>query len=104
MQHGLFSTLPRVSDGFPLKSWRSGAHAGKPKIPTAATDMAARGLLALDATTRPARHLFTEVGLAALRQMMADKRLADPARFRHVRQELGLEVGGDTASAQLEHQ
>lgn len=41
-----FSTLPRVSDGFPLKSWRSGAHAGKPKIPTAATDMVARGLLA----------------------------------------------------------
>lgn len=94
-----FSTLPRVSDGFPLKTWRSGVHAGKPKIPTAAADMVARGLLALDTTTRPARLVFTEAGLAALREMMADKRLAEPTKFRHVRQELGLESGEHAVNA-----
>ena len=94
-----FSTLPRVSDGFPIKTWRSGVQAGKPKIPTAAADMLARGLLALDTTTRPARLLLTEPGLAALREMMADKRLADPTKFRHVRQELGLESGQDAVNA-----
>ncbi len=94
-----FSTLPRVSDGFPLKTWRSGVHAGKPKIPSAAADMVARGLLALDTTTRMARLVFTEPGLAALREMMADKRLADPTKFRHVRQELGLESVEDAESA-----
>ncbi len=95
-----FSTLPRVSDGFPLKSWRGGVHAGKPKIPIAATDMVARGLLKLDTTTRMARLVFTEHGLAALREMMADKRLANPTKFRHVQQELGLEPGEDAVSAQ----
>ncbi len=95
-----FSTLPRVADGFPLKTWRSGVHAGKPKIPTAAAEMIARGLLALDTTTRMARLLFTELSLAALREMMADKRLADPTTFRHVRQELGLEPFEDAVSAE----
>jgi hypothetical protein len=29
--------------------------------------------------------------MAALRQMMANRRLADPTRFAHVRQELGID-------------
>jgi hypothetical protein len=34
---------------------------------------------------------FTEAGLAELRRMMADRRLADPKKFAHIRQELGLD-------------
>jgi hypothetical protein len=34
----------------------------------------------LDATLRPPRLFFTEPGLAALRAMMADRRLANPGR------------------------
>ena len=28
-----FSTLPTVAEGFPLRVWRGGQHAGEPKIP-----------------------------------------------------------------------
>jgi hypothetical protein len=34
---------------------------------------------------------FTAAGLEALRTMMADGRLADPKKFAHVRQELGID-------------
>ena len=44
----------------------------------------------LDATTRIPRLFFTAEGLDALRVMMADRRLANPEKFAHVRQELGL--------------
>ena len=37
------------------------------------------------------RLFFTDAGLAELRRMMADRRLADPKKFAHVRQELGLD-------------
>jgi hypothetical protein len=37
------------------------------------------------------RLLFTETGLAELRAMMANGRLANPQRFAHVRQELGID-------------
>jgi hypothetical protein len=41
----------------------------------------------------------TEAGLTALREMMTDPRLADPKRFAHVRQELGIDPGSkDTAA------
>lgn len=47
----------------------------------------------LDAVLRPPRMFFTESGLAALRIMMG-ARLADPAKFAHVRQELGIDGDG----------
>jgi hypothetical protein len=50
-----------------------------------------RGLMRLDVTLRPPRLFFTDPGLAALRAMMADRRLANPAQFAHVRQELGID-------------
>jgi hypothetical protein len=34
---------------------------------------------------------FTKAGLVALRAMMMDRRLADPKKFAHVRQELGID-------------
>ena len=85
-----FSTLPTVAEGFQLKTWRGGVKAGQPKVPPAGQSMLDRGLMRLDMERRPPRLLFTEAGLAALRTMMSDRRRADPKKFMHVRQELGL--------------
>ncbi len=86
-----FSTLPSVAEGFHLKTWRGGPQAGQPKVPQAAAGLLGRGLMRLDAATRQPRLFFTDAGLAALHAMMADKRLADPAKFAHIRQELGID-------------
>ena len=86
-----FSTLPTVAEGFMLKTWRGGPDAGKPKIPPAAKGLLERGLMRLDTSERLPRLFFTEAGLAELRTMMKDRRLADPAKFAHVRRELGLD-------------
>jgi hypothetical protein len=86
-----FSTLPTVAEGFQLKSWRTGPKHGQPKLPPAAEGLIERGLMRLDATLRPPRIFFTDPGLAALRAMMADRRLANPAQFAHVRRELGID-------------
>ncbi len=86
-----FSTLPSVADGFQLRTWRGGPQAGQPKVPQAAAGLLERNLMRLDDTARLPRLVFTDAGLAALRTMMADKRLADPVKFAHVRQELGID-------------
>jgi len=86
-----FSTYPTVAEGFQLKMWRGGPQAGQPKLPPAAKSLLERGLMRLDVRTRIARLFFTELGLQALRVMMADRRLASPEKFAHVRQELGLD-------------
>ena len=41
------------------------------------------------------RLFFTETGLAMLRAMMADRRFADPEKFAHVRQELGIDPASE---------
>jgi hypothetical protein len=86
-----FSTYPRVADGFQLKTWRAGAQAGQAKLPPAAKGLVDRGLMRLDTSGRLPRLFFTEAGIAELRAMMMDRRLADPAKFAHVRQELGID-------------
>ena len=88
-----FSTLPTVADGFLLKTWRSGPQAGQPKVPLPAKGLIERGLMQIDSTQRWPRLLFTEAGLGALRTMMRDRRLADPEKYAHVRQELGIPSG-----------
>jgi hypothetical protein len=91
-----FSTLPTVAEGFQLKMWRGGPLAGQPKLSPVAKGLVERGLMCLDTSHRLPRLLFTEVGLAELRAMMTDHRLADPKKFAHVRQELGIDpVSGD---------
>jgi hypothetical protein len=47
----------------------------------------------LDTGQRMPRLFFTEAGMAELRRMMSDRRLADPKKFAHVRQELCLDPG-----------
>ena len=91
----VFSTLPSVAEGFQLKTWRGGPDAGKPKLSPIAKGLIARGLMRLDASGHFPRLFFTETGLTALRAMMMDRRLADPKKFAHVRQELGIDPGSD---------
>src|SRR5271166_4538582 len=86
-----FSTLPSVAEGFQLKTWRGGPEAGKPKLPPTAKGLLERGLMRLDTGQRLPRLFFTEAGLSTLRTMMSDRRLADPERFAHIRQELGID-------------
>jgi hypothetical protein len=45
----------------------------------------------LDTGGRLPRLFFTDTGLAELRAMMSDRRLADPVKFAHIRQELGID-------------
>ncbi len=86
-----FSTLPSVAEGFHLKTWRGGPEAGKPKLSPTAKGLLERGLMRLDTGGHFPRLFVTEAGLAALREMMADPRIADPKKFAHVRQELGID-------------
>jgi hypothetical protein len=86
-----FSTLPSVAEGFQLKTWRGGPEAGRPKLSPSARGLLERGLMRLDTSQRLPRLFFTDAGLAELRRMMADRRLADPKKFAHIRQELGLD-------------
>jgi hypothetical protein len=95
-----FSTLPTVAEGFQLKTWRGGPQAGRPKVPPVARSLIDRGLMRLDTSERLPRLFFTETGLVELRAMMADRRLADPKRFAHVRQELGIDPVSATNPAQ----
>jgi hypothetical protein len=88
-----FSTLPSIAEGFQLKTWRGGPDAGKPKVSPITKGLIARGLMRLDASGRLPRLFFTETGLTALRAMMMDRRLADPKKFAHIRQELGIDPG-----------
>ena len=68
-----------------------GPDAGKPKLPPTAKGLIARGLMRLDNEGQFPRLFFTEAGLTALRAMMTDRRLVDPKKFAHVRQELGID-------------
>jgi hypothetical protein len=86
-----FSTLPSIADGFQLRTWRGGSQAGQPKVPPVARGLLDRGPMRLEATPWPPRVFFTEAGLAALRAMMADRRLANPVTFAHVRREFGID-------------
>jgi len=94
-----FSTLPSVADGFQLRTWRGGPQAGQPKVPLAAKGLLDRGLMRLEPIPWPPRLFFTNAGLAALRAMMSDGRLANPKTFAHVRRELGIDPDPDQGSA-----
>ena len=73
-----FTTLPTVAEGLMLRTWKTGPRAGQPKVGPAARSLLDRGFVSLDPNGRPPRLFFTIAGLAALRVMMRDRRLADP--------------------------
>ena len=97
-----FSQFPSVAGGLFLRTWRSGPQAGQPKVPPPVRSMLERGLVTLRTDQRWTRAHFTPAGLDALREMARDRRLLDPVRYAHVRQELGLdaeEADGTTSTA-----
>ena len=87
-----FGAPPHIADGLFLRSWKSGPEKGKPKLSPAAQSMLDRGLIEI----RPARigytAFLTATGLAALRLLVLDARAMDPARFGHLREQLGLQA------------
>ena len=87
-----FGQYPSIADGLFLRAWRGGEQKDEPKIPPAVRTMLARGLVELRPGRMGPRAMFTEAGLAALRQLVLDRRAMDPARFAHLRQELGLDT------------
>ena len=68
----------------------------QPKIPPAVQSMLERGLLESRMTRRRSRAFFTKNGMAALRQLVLDRRAMDPARFAHLRAELGLPMESES--------
>jgi len=96
-----FSTLPSVAEGFQLRTWRGGPLKGHPKLPPPARTLVDRGLMRIDhRSCFIPRLFFTEAGMAALRQMIADRRFADPVKFAHVRRELEIDPGLETKAAE----
>ena len=93
-----FSTLPTIAEGFQLNTWRGGPKKGEPKLPPPAKSLLERRLMYLDHSRPIPRLFFTESGMAALRRMMADRRLADPVKFAHVRRELGIDSAQSEAA------
>ena len=94
-----FGQPPSLADGLFLRTWRGGEHKGEPKIPPAVRSMRERGLVEIRLGRMGPRAFFTEAGLAALRQLLQDRRAMDPVRFAHLRRELGLDVPEDAAAA-----
>ena len=90
-----FSQYPTIADGIFLRTWRGGERRGQPKIPPAVQTMLDRGLVEVRTTNQWPRAFFTEAGMAALRQLVMDKRAMDPERFAHLRADLGLEGVGE---------
>jgi hypothetical protein len=86
-----FGEDPSIADGIFLRTWRGGERRNQPKIPPAVQTMLERGLVEVRTTNRGPRAFFTEAGLAALRQLVLDRRAMDPERFAHLRAELGLD-------------
>jgi hypothetical protein len=95
-----FSTFPAVAEGFQLRTWRGGPQKGQPKMPPPANTLVGRGLMRVDRSSNLSRLFFTGAGMAALRQMMGDRRFADPVKFAHVRRELGINRGVETKAAE----
>ena len=83
---------------FRLRTWRSGPEKNQPKPPPAVRSMIERGLVELRSGQRGVRGFFTEVGIAAMRQLVADRRLMNPTTFAHLRVELGLDESGQERS------
>lgn len=87
----VFGTAPRAADGILVRTRPAGPGGRRePKLGPAARSLIERGLLRLGGEGPFPRLLFTEAGMAALRAMVADRRLTDPERFAHLRRELGI--------------
>jgi hypothetical protein len=99
-----FGQYPSLAEGIFLRTWRTGPQARQPKIPKVVADLLARGLVELSAEAPSilgTRAHFTPAGLAALRQLLQDRRAMDPERFGHLRRELGLDPTENSSSSRV---
>ena len=87
-----FGQPPSVADGLFLRAWRGGERRGEPRLPPAVRSMLGRGLVEVRPGPVGHRAVFTEAGLAGLRRLLEDRRAMNPARFAHLRRELGLDA------------
>jgi hypothetical protein len=92
-----FGQHPSLADGLLLRTWRGGPSKGEPKLPPAVRSLLERGLVEVRPGRNGPRAFFTVAGLGALRQLLQDRRAMDPARFAHLRRELGLEAPEEAA-------
>ena len=92
-----FGQHPSLADGLLLRTWRGGPSKGEPKLPPAVRSLLERGLVEVRPGRNGPRAFFTVAGLGALRQLLQDRRAMDPARFAHLRRELGLEAPAEAA-------
>jgi hypothetical protein len=95
-----FSTLPSAAEGLQLRTWRGGPRTGQPKLPPSARTLVDRGQMRIDRTSNIPQLFFTGAGTAALCQMMANRRFADPRKFAHVQWELGIDPGLETKAVE----
>jgi hypothetical protein len=93
-----FSQPSYLADGILLRTWRSGPQRNRPKLPEAVPACWHRGLVEVRPCPRGVRGFITEAGLAAVRQLVADRRLMNPQDFAHLRLELGLDKAGQAAA------
>jgi hypothetical protein len=77
-----------------------GPQKDQPKLPPAAKSLIDRDLMRLDQSSTIPRLIFTTAGMVVLRQMMANRRLADPTKFAHVRRELGIDQTAESKAAE----
>ncbi|MDO9714369.1 hypothetical protein [Paracraurococcus lichenis] len=97
-----FGQDPSLTEGFFLRCWRTGPKAGQPKVPKAMGGLIARGLVEVSSKAPNilgTRAYFTPAGLDALRALLQDRRAMDPARFGHLRRELGLDPSDGDGTA-----
>jgi hypothetical protein len=94
-----FGTYPSVARGFHLRAWKSGPQAGQPRLPKAVQTLVARGLMEVRPDRLGPRAYFTHEGMKELRKFASEPKFLDPARFRHLRIELGLDQGSDIEPA-----
>ena len=88
---GTFDATPSLDAGIPLTTWRTGPHAGEPKLPPALRTLLARGLMEVPQDHTDPRARFTELGLHAMRRLAEDGTSLDPRRFGHIYDQLGLD-------------
>jgi hypothetical protein len=98
-----FGALPRLADGFLLRSWKSGPNRGQPRLPAAAASLRDKGYLEIrqERSVQPSRAFLTIDGLAALSAAFFVHHLLDPKRFEHIATELDTHLSNDAAGKPL---
>ena len=84
-----FGEAPAILDGILLKTWKSGAEKGKPKLPAAIKSLQERNLMVVISTNgRMPVAKFTDAGLSALAHVLEKDQVFSATRFRHLRSQL----------------